>query len=143
MGVRALERLRAHYTTPPEVGLLDGGTMGLDLLPYLSGVSRLLLLDAVDTDSPPGALSRLAGDTVPAVLAHKMSMHQVGLQELLAVASLHGSLPSDVVLLGLQPAVVDWGTELSAPLESALDTLVAAGVQQLRAWGVAVTDRDP
>ena len=37
IGVRAVERLQAEYDLPPRVRALDGGTMGLDLLPYLSG----------------------------------------------------------------------------------------------------------
>jgi hydrogenase maturation protease len=121
-GVRALERLLAEYRLPPRARALDGGTMGLDLLPYLDGASRLLILDALRTGGPPGKLARLTNGEIPAALALKLSVHQVG-------------------LLGLEPACLEWGLELSPPVDAALDTLVESAVQELRAWGVAIERR--
>jgi len=136
LGVRAVERLTARYELPPEVQVMDGGVKGLDLLPYLEGVSHLLITDAVQTGQPAGSLVRLEGEAIPAALSLKMSMHQVGLQELLALASFQGTLPERVVLWGLEPATLDWGLELSAPVAAQIDALVDAAVGELRAWGV-------
>jgi hydrogenase maturation protease len=136
LGVRAAERLAARYRLPPDVQLMDGGVMGLDLLPHLEGVSHLLITDAVQTGRPPGSLVRLEGEAIPAALSLKMSMHQVGLQELLALAGFQGTLPERVVLWGLEPASLDWGLELSAPIATQIDALVDAAVGELRAWGV-------
>ena len=134
--MRAAERLAARYRLPPDVQLMDGGVMGLDLLPHLEGVSHLLITDAVQTGRPPGSLVRLEGEAIPAALSLKMSMHQVGLQELLALAGFQGTLPERVVLWGLEPASLDWGLELSAPIATQIDALVDAAVGELRAWGV-------
>ena len=134
LGPQALERLRAGHVFPPQVRLLEGGTLGLDLLPYLDGVTHLLILDAVEMGQPGGSLVRLDGDEIMAGLAQKLSVHQVGLPELLALAGLQGNLPPNRVLLGLQPAALDWGTELSEPVAAALDDLVAAAVAQLNRW---------
>ena len=84
--------------------------------------SALLIVDAVRAGWPPGTLVRLEGDAIPTALAHKMSMHQSGLQELLAVSAFQGSLPPHVVLCGLEPAVVDWGLELSPSSRPELTT---------------------
>ena len=132
LGVRAVERLRLGGALPPQVEALDGGTLGLGLLPYLKGVTDLLILDAVDLDQPPGSLIRLEGDAIPAVLAPKLSMHQVGLQELLAAGSFSGSLPERVVLLGLQPENVDWGLDLTPTIEAAMDKLVESTTDFIR-----------
>jgi hydrogenase maturation protease len=56
LGIRALERLRARYTLPDAVQLVDGGTLGLELLCYLEGAACVLILDAALTDGPPGTL---------------------------------------------------------------------------------------
>ena len=117
---------------------MDGGVMGLDLLPYLVGVSHLLITDAVQTGRPPGSLVRLEGDAIPAALSLKMSMHQVGLQELLALASFQGTLPEQVVLWGLEPGSLEWGLELSTPIAAQIDALVDAAASELHAWGVAL-----
>jgi len=138
LGVRAVERLATRYRLPPEVQVMDGGVMGLDLLPYLVGVSHLLITDAVQTGRPPGSLVRLEGDAIPAALSLKMSMHQVGLQELLALASFQGTLPEQVVLWGLEPSSLEWGLELSTPIAAQIDALVDAAASELHAWGVAL-----
>lgn len=138
MGVRALQRLRATYRFPEEVQTIDGGVMGLDLLPYLEGVSDLLIIDAVQTGEPAGTLVRLEGDAIRAALSLKMSMHQVGLQELLAVSRFQGTLPARVVLWGMEPASLEPGLELSAVVASRLGDLVEAVAEELWGWAVVL-----
>jgi hydrogenase maturation protease len=134
LGVRAVEALLARADWGPDVELLDGGTLGLDLLPRLVGVTHLLVLDSILSPSAPEGVVRLEGDAIPAALATKASMHQVGLQDLLAVASLQGNLPARRVLLGLQPQCLDWGTELSPEVAATLPALVQAAEALLERW---------
>jgi hydrogenase maturation protease len=138
LGVAALDRLTTAYRLPPEVRAVDGGTLGLDLLPLLENVDALLIVDAVKTGQPPGTLVRLEGQAIPAGLAVKMSMHQFGLGELLAVSSLQGILPSRIVLWGMEPASFEWGVELSPVVAEKLDALVKAVAEELQDWGVVV-----
>ncbi len=141
LGVRALERILQRYRLPDAVRAVDGGVMGLDLLHYLEGIEKLLIMDAVQTGRQPGALVRLEGDDVPAALAVKMSMHQVGLQELLAVSQFRGTLPPHLVLWGMEPASLDPGLALSETVEARLETLIAAVVEELAGWGYALQPR--
>ena len=138
VGVRAVERLLAEYRLPSQVRALDGGTMGLDLLPYLDGASSLLILDALQVGGEPGSLARLVDDEIPAAMALKLSIHQVGLSELLAASRFQGTLPARMTLLGIEPASIEWGLDLTAPVSAALDALVDAAVRELCAWGVEV-----
>ena len=138
LGVHALERLVAQYPLPDQVQAMDGGTLGLDLLPYLEQATDLLILDAVQTGQPPGTLVRLEGAAIPTALALKLSVHQVGLQELLALGDLQGKLPRRIVLWGMEPASLDWGTELSSLIFSRLDDLVTAAVNELGEWDCLV-----
>lgn len=141
LGVRTLERLTAAFHFPEEVQAVDGGVMGLDLLPYLENITALLIIDAVQTGQPAGTLVRFEGDEIRAVLSLKMSMHQVGLQELLAVSRFQGILPPRVVLWGMEPASLEPGLELSPEIAGRLDDLVAAVIQELHDWDVSVTSR--
>ena len=60
-GVRAVEALNAAYAFPsPDVLLLDGGTLGLNLLEYVESSRRVLVFDAIDFGLPPGALKGTA-----------------------------------------------------------------------------------
>ena len=137
LGVCALERLQASHRLPSEVSAIDGGTMGLDLLPYLDGITHLLILDAVHGSRPPGALVRLEGEAIPVALAMKLSVHQIGLQELLAVARFQGTLPGRVVVWGMQPACLEPGIGLSEPVRANLDDLVEAAARELAFWATA------
>jgi len=136
-GVRAVQRLAAGYSFPPGVTLLDGGTLGLDLLPFLEGLDRLLIIDAVETGGPPGTIARLTGEMIPVAFETRLSPHQMGLRDLLAVSDLMGNRPPAMTLLGVQPETIEPGTDLSPPVESALNTLVEMALRELRGWGIA------
>jgi hydrogenase maturation protease len=130
-----VERLTATYDLPEGVQILDGGTLGLDLLYYLEGIENLLIVDAVEMGEEPGTLLRLEGDEVPSFLTMKMSPHQIGIPDMLFAAKLKGLYPRNVVLWGVQPATLDTGLELSPAVAAQVDPLVSKVVEQLAQWG--------
>jgi hydrogenase maturation protease len=136
VGVRVVHLLEERFRFPAEVTLLDGGTLGLDLLPKLEGVDRLIVLDAVETGKEPGTVVRLAGDEIPLAMATKLSPHQMGLKDLLSVAALIGCAPGEMVFWGVQPASVEMGTELTPPVAARLDLLANHVLDELAEWGV-------
>jgi hydrogenase maturation protease len=135
-GVRVVQHLSNWYRFPEGVVLLDGGTLGLDILPRLEGIDRLLVVDAVDNGKAPGELIRLAGDEVPVALATKLSPHQMGLKDLLAVADLQGILPPEIVLVGVQPGNIEMSMELSYEVEAAITGLAELVLSELERWGI-------
>jgi hydrogenase maturation protease len=135
LGVHAIERLAAGYVIPTEVQILDGGTLGMDLLYYLEGIENLLLIDAVETHQEAGTIIRLEGDEVPAFLSMKISPHQIGVPDMLAAAKFKDLYPKRLVLWGVQPELMEIGLELSPLIESKMDTLVKNMVEDLKAWG--------
>lgn len=129
-GVRVIEMLDARYEVPDSVDVLDGGTQGLYLLPYLEDAAGVLIVDAIDYGLVPGTLRVLADGEVPAVLgARKVSLHQTGFQEILALLQLRGRMPARLRLIGIQPERLDdYGGGLTAcvaaQLEPALELLL-------------------
>lgn len=138
IGVRTVQRLQQEFTVPEDVTLLDGGTLGLDLLPYIEEADQLLIVDALEMKAEPGALFRLEGDEVPRAFASKLSVHQMGLQDLLAVAELQGYAPQKLVVHGIQAGSIEMKLELSPPVAAVMDNLMDAVVTELRDWGVVV-----
>jgi hydrogenase maturation protease len=137
IGVWVAESLSREFGFPIEVAMLEGGTLGLDLLPRLDGVERLLLVDAVKLGREPGDIVRLEGDAVPAALDVKISPHQIGVQDLLAAARLMGHELPVVVLWGMEPERLDPGTAFSPRVSAALPKLRDDVLEELRRWGVA------
>lgn len=136
VGVHVVRLLRERYQFPQEVEILDGGTLGLDLLPYVEDADRLLIVDALQMDAPPGTVVRLEGDEIPAMLSLKYSPHQVGLSDILAAARLRGRLPSEIVLWGVQPASLEVGLELSPIVAAQVEALVQRVLAELQRWGI-------
>jgi hydrogenase maturation protease len=111
----------------------------LDLLYYLKGVENLLLVDAVELRKEPGALVRMVNDEVPAFLSMKMSPHQVGIPDMLAVAKLKDLYPRNVILLGVQPESLELGMDLSPTIEARMPVLIDDVIKQLQAWGHVIS----
>ena len=142
VGVRVVQCLASNYVFPAGVTVLDGGTLGLDLLPFLEGLEHLLIIDAMVTGGPPGTIARLTGDDIPIAFETKLSPHQMGLKDLLAVSLLQGNTPPETVLLGVQPESIQLGLDLSPSVEAQLQTLVEMSLRELEAWGI-IPEKSP
>ena len=137
-GVRAVEQLKLQYVFPPQVELIDGGTMGLDLLGYLDDKTHLFIVDAILSTQPPGSvvIERLLDP--PAYFRQKISPHQIGLSELLAVAAMQDCLPPAITLFGIVPLDLSTGIEMSPEVNAAVGQVALAVVKELGLLGVEV-----
>jgi hydrogenase maturation protease len=124
VGIAVVERLQEE-TLPAGVEVLDGGTGGLALLDLMAGVERVILVDAVETGRPPGAVIRLAGtDLMLPEQAPAFSLHETALPSVFALGRELGVLPSAVVLFGVQPHSVEWRLGLSPAVAAAVAEVV-------------------
>lgn len=135
-GVRALEALHAGFVFGPGVRLLDGGTLGLSLFDYVTAARRVLVLDAIDFGLAPGTLRVLRDAEVPAWSRAKLSPHQTGFNDVLALAALQGRAPEAVAVVGVQPVELqDFGGSLREPVRLRIPDAVAAACGILAEWG--------
>jgi hydrogenase maturation protease len=146
VGPAAVALLLDRYEPPPDARVLDGGTLGLALLPYLEEAEVVVLVDAVKTEDAPGALVRLDGQDVGPAVATRLSVHQIGVADLLDGARWRDRYPARVVLLGIVPESFELGIGLSVHVQSALSDLVERVVDEARALGFVFQrrgQRDP
>ncbi len=132
VGIHTIQRLQAAQTFPEEVQVLDGGTCGLDLLQYLEGVERLIIVDAAQLCQPAGTIVRMEGEQVPAFLSLKTSPHEIGLPELLFAAKLTDIYPQEVVVFGVQPESIETSLGLTAAVAARLDELVELVAEEVK-----------
>lgn len=137
VGMLALQRLGADPRLLRSVSLIEGGTLGLDLIYPLDGVTHLLAIDAIDAGAAPGTLLRFEGDDIAGLPISK-SVHLLGFSDLIAAMRLSGSAPEQIVVLGVQPDVIAWGTQLTAIVGAALAALVESAILQLQEWATEV-----
>jgi hydrogenase maturation protease len=140
VGMLALQRLRADSRFPQSVPLIEGGTLGLDLIYPLEGYTHLLALDAIDAGVQPGTVLRYSGQAM-ADLPISKSVHLLGFSDLIGSMRLIGNAPAEIVVLGVQPHTIAWGTELTAPVDAALDILAEQAIAQVKRWSGSKVNR--
>jgi len=138
-GIRCVEALDQAWEFPPEVELLDGGTLGLALIPLLQDATHVLLFDAVDCGREPGTLVIARDDDVPRYMNRdKMSLHQAGMNDVLASLEMLGHKPRAFTLVGAQPVeLADYGGSLTPAVRALVPQALEHGLAELAAWGVA------
>ena len=142
-GVRCVEELNNRYVFADNVRLMDGGTQGMFLLPWVSSVSHLVIFDAIDFGLEPGELRVIWDDDVPQYMgAKKVSMHQTGFQEVLASARLLNGKPEQLALIGVQPEQLDdYGGSLRDITRQRIPEAIARACSVLQYWGVPYHER--
>lgn len=141
VGIHAVRALEERYELPPELEVVDGGTAGLDLLPYIEGRDLVLVVDAVNFGQAPGFIGVLENQEIPALFASKDSLHHLGLMDVLAAAQLLEVTPREICLIGVQPLSLEIGLELSELLNGKLGLLLDRIVSKLQEWGFIISQR--
>jgi hydrogenase maturation protease len=144
VGIHAIGELQRRFAFDDDVEFLDGGTAGVELLRYLDGKDRILIVDAVAAGHPPGTVFRVEGADVPRMFHLRISPHQIGLSDVLATALISDALPGEMVLFGMEPETMTMGLALTATAEASLAKLVDSVADELLRLGHRVEERlDP
>ncbi|WP_029132832.1 HyaD/HybD family hydrogenase maturation endopeptidase [Sedimenticola selenatireducens] len=141
LGVRAVELLEQRYSLPESVELIDGGTSAIDLLNPLSNNEHVIIADSVKTGAPPCTLVRLADDEVPNFFQTKISPHQIGLSDLLALLTVQGQAPKKITIIGMVPESLKTHIGLSDGINAKMDEMVELLADELRSLGIAIKPR--
>lgn len=137
-GVRVIDELHRRYSFPANVQVIDGGTLGMDLLRFVTGTTQLLVIDAIAGGGPPGTYYRFTGAEVNVYFQDKVSLHELGIKDVLATLEILDQPVDEVVVLGVEPAVLLLGLELTPVVAATVDTAVDAVIAQLAEWKVEV-----
>jgi hydrogenase maturation protease len=142
-GVRAVVAISRDCRLPPGVRVVDGGTLGLQLLGELAEAETVLLVDAVRLEeAAPGDLVVIEGEEVARAVRDRLSVHQVGVADLLSALELIGRVPQLQRLVGVVPKSLELGVECSAEVEAALPALVARVIEEAGALGFELARYD-
>jgi hydrogenase maturation protease len=132
----------AEYEVGAGAEVLDVGTPGLDLMPWLADVQNVIVIDTIRASALPGTLKLY---DKPDILRHapvsRVGPHDPGLKEALLTLEFAGRAPESVTLIGVVPARVAMGTKLSDPVAAAVSTALSAVADRLRRLGVPVMPR--
>lgn len=141
-GVRVAETLDAAYDFPDDVQVLDGGVLGMELLRFVEGTEKLLILDAMKEGGADGKCRRLAGEEVRAHFREKLSAHEIGVQDVLTFLEVTGKPIGEVVVIGAEPKSLKAGLSLSKEMEPRVSEAAAMAAEELSRWGVVLQRKE-
>ncbi len=141
-GVRVAEYLDAHYDFPENVQIVDGGTLGIELTQFVTGTKKLLVIDSINGHAAPGTRFAFRDDDVLAHFQDKISAHEVGIQDVLALLTVTGRKIPTVTVLGVQPYDLEAGVELSDEMKALVPEVVEEALAELRRWGIEATPKE-
>ncbi|MFK5986585.1 MAG: HyaD/HybD family hydrogenase maturation endopeptidase [Pseudomonadota bacterium] len=142
VGVRAIEELESNYIIPEQLTLMDGGTTGIELFEPIRNCDQLLVADAINTGAPYGSLVRIANKEIPAFFQTKLSNHQLGLSDLLALLTLKAEVPEHVAIIGMVPHCLENKLGLTEEAEAGLEAMVEMLILELSDLGIDLQRRE-
>ncbi len=122
IGVHVIEEMKNH-PLPDNVELFDGGTAGYDLLGVIAEREKIIVIDAVKGEHPPGTLYKFSPEEVPIENRYD-SLHQLGIIEALKLAGLQNKAPDQTVIIGVEPEKIDWGLYLTPVVKEKIPKII-------------------
>ena len=138
LGVHVVKELKENYNFTPEISLIDGGTMGMELLTYMRGMKRILLIDAINGGEAPGTVYEFPHRELEQYFTEHISVHEVGMQDILRIRAIQENPLEDAIVIGVEPESLEIGFEPSAPVQAVLPEVKERVLRVLRNWGVQV-----
>lgn len=130
-GVRVVEALERGYALPANVLAIDGGTSGMEMIEDLSDLDFLIVVDVVKTGAAPGTVVKIDGAEIPVFFRSKLSPHQIALPDVLASLELLGTMPREIIVLGVEPISLELGMEMTTTVAERIPQLVGMVVEEL------------
>lgn len=136
VGVHAVNKLKKDWFFSPDIEIIDGGTLGLDLLAYFEKYSKILIIDAADFGKEPGYIQVLDSGEINKSFAKKLSVHNIGLADILVACELMGIKLGEIKIIGIQPCAMDFGLQMTDEINAKMPNLIQLAIKNLQEWGV-------
>jgi hydrogenase maturation protease len=122
IGIHAVKALQ-EIDLPPDIKLIDGGTSP-DLIAYTRAGDKIIIIDAARAGGEPGAIYCFKPEDLAEGKRSLASAHEMGVVENLNLMRLSGNAPREIVIIGIEPGKIEFGTELSSELEKRLPKII-------------------
>lgn len=131
VGVRVAQEL-GRRGLPPDVSVVEGGLLGVDLLFELEDAAAAIIVDAAHVGADPGTVRVLSVDDMRlAGLDRLGGAHAVGVDQVLTMLQVLGHQP-ELWLVCIQPASLGPGEGLSPEVEAAVPVAAEVALEVAR-----------
>jgi len=131
VGVHIIQEL-SRMKLPENVELADIGTASFDLLTFMEGKDKAILIDALASDDKPGTLYRLSPDDLISGKRKLLtSLHQFDVPQVLNLIK-QKNQKTEIVIFGIVPKdYQSYSTDLTPELEKALPKIIQKILESL------------
>ncbi len=129
IGIHAVKALQ-EINLPEDVKIIDGGTAP-DLIAYTKAGDKLIIIDAAKAGGKPGTIYRFRPQDLAAENNNIVSLHELGVAPNLRLMALMNNEPSEIVIIGVEPKEIGWGTELSPELQPVIPEIVEVVLKEI------------
>jgi hydrogenase maturation protease len=134
VGIHLLPLLEEALGEDENIEIIEGLTDGMKLLGPVEDADNLIIIDAINAGKEGGTIISLEGEEIPAYFGIKMSIHQLGFQEVLFAAKLRDRYPKQIVMFGMQPSSLQLGIGLTETNQNKLNDLLKVVLDQVHRW---------
>ncbi|KEO50892.1 HyaD/HybD family hydrogenase maturation endopeptidase [Thioclava pacifica] len=134
-GPRAVAMFETRHGDLPGVTFIDAGTLSFTLAEEIGAADALIIFDAARLGEAPGTVRLLEGQEMDDfVRTGKLTVHEVGITDLLDMARMTGDLPRYRALVAIEPLEIGWGLELSPPVAAAMERAAQTAFEVASRW---------
>ena len=134
-GIHLLRHLEQNYCFPDNVTLVDGGTAGIYMAPLMEECDPLIVIDVINSTTPPGTLHTFAKDDIKAGrMQLRLSPHQLGLLEVLEICELRGQAPENLHFICVTPQSLATSTALSPLVQEKIEPVTTMLMKLLKSY---------
>jgi len=130
VGVHVVNKLK-EMSLPDTIEIFDGGTAGLDLVDFIAGRKKLIVIDAVNAGEKPGTIYRLTEENLHIKPKAIMSFHEIDFIDALHMSIVMDEKPEEIVVIGIEPKDMSDGTELSPEIEERIPRIIELVMKEL------------
>jgi len=131
IGVHVVKKLK-ESPLPVNVEVLDGGTAGLDLVDFIAGRKKLIVIDAVKAGDKPGTIYRLTEKNLSIKPKAIMSFHEIDFLDALHMSEVMAEKPEETIVIGIEPKDMSDGTELSPEIKERIPSIIEVVMKELK-----------
>jgi hydrogenase maturation protease len=129
IGVHVVQEME-NMKLPDMIEVLDIGTSTMDLISYLKGVEKLIVIDAMKAGGDPGTVYKCKPEDLLPKDEGPISLHEIGLLETLNMAK-KMEMEIETVIIGVEPKVFDWGIELTEEVKNRIPFIIEAVLKEV------------
>ena len=128
IGVHVIQEMEKMKLSE-HIELLDIGTSTMDLISYLDGVKKLIVIDAMRAGGKPGTIYKCKPEDLIPKGEESVSLHDIGVIETLSMARKMG-MEIETVIIGVEPQIMDWGMELTEEVKNKIPLIIEAVLRE-------------